>query len=110
MIFFLDVPTVVLDKSAYTVPYGDTLTITCTITSDPSHTSVYWQRISNGVTQTITVQNNNKYAGSSLQVPSLTIFNADGNDEGDYICFATNAVGTGQSGRGTVDVTGSQFQ
>jgi hypothetical protein len=80
----------------------------CTITSNPTHTSVYWQRISNGVTQTITVTNNNKYSGSSVTTPSLTIFNTDSNDEGDYICFATNSVGTGQSSRGTLDVTGSK--
>lgn len=83
------------------------MVIGCTVTSSPAHTSVYWQRISgNGVTQTITVQNNNKYSGSTVQTPSLTILTADGNDVGEYICFATNSVGTGQSSRGVVAVTG----
>ncbi|XP_076098442.1 hemicentin-1-like isoform X7 [Mytilus galloprovincialis] len=103
-----NVPTVVLTQTSYTVGYGDTLVIGCTVTSSPAHTSVYWQRISgNGVTQTITVQNNNKYSGSTVQTPSLTILTADGNDVGEYICFATNSVGTGQSSRGVVAVTGA---
>ncbi|XP_063428592.1 hemicentin-1-like isoform X15 [Mytilus trossulus] len=103
-----NVPTVVLTQTSYTVGYGDTLVIGCTVTSSPAHTSVYWQRISgNGVTQTITVQNNNKYSGSTVQTPSLTILTADGNDVGEYICFATNSVGTGQSSRGAVAVTGA---
>ncbi|XP_071159627.1 hemicentin-1-like isoform X20 [Mytilus edulis] len=103
-----NVPTVVLTQTSYTVGYGDTLVIGCTVTSSPAHTSVYWQRISgNGVTQTITVQNNNKYSGSTIQTPSLTILTADGNDVGEYICFATNSVGTGQSSRGVVAVTGA---
>jgi hypothetical protein len=36
---FTDVPTVVLDKNAYTVGYGDPVTMKCTITSNPTHTS-----------------------------------------------------------------------
>jgi hypothetical protein len=105
----VDVPSVVLNRNNYIVGYGDRVTIGCTVSSNPAHTSVYWQRIRNGVTQTITLSSNIKYSGSSVTTPSLTILNVDDNDEGDYICYATNSVGTGQSSRGTLEVTGSKF-
>lgn len=104
-----DVPSVVLSRNNYIVGYGDRVTIGCTVSSNPAHTSIYWQRIRNGVTQTITLSSNNKYSGSSVTTPSLTILNVDNNDEGDYVCYAINSVGTGQSSRGTLEVTGSKL-
>ena len=81
------------------------------VSGSPSATNVYWQKIQNSVTTTINSNTNtNKYSGSTVNTPSLTVLNADQNDEANYICFAVNAVGTGQSQQTFLDVTGSKFQ
>jgi hypothetical protein len=51
-----------------------------------------------------------KYTGSAVNTPSLTIYNAVQADEGYYICQATNAVGTGQSSQTYLDVVGSKYK
>lgn len=50
----------------------------------------------------------NKYSGSTVNTPSLTINNVVLSDEASYVCFATNGVGTGQSSQTTVDVAGGK--
>lgn len=50
-----------------------------------------------------------KYSGSTVGEPSLTINNANSNDETFYICYASNSVGTGQSSQTYLDVVGSKF-
>lgn len=85
------------------------MTLGCTVTANPSHTTVYWRRVINGALTDITVTNNNKYSGSTVSSPSLTIFNADNSDEGNYICYADNSVGTGQSSQTFLDVFGSKW-
>lgn len=52
---------------------------------------------------------NAKYSGSTVGSPSLIINNAVIDDEGFYICRATNAVGTGQSQQTFLDVIGSKY-
>jgi hypothetical protein len=59
---------------------------------------VYWERDINGIITTIGPSTNpNKYGGSTTVNPSLTINNVDFSDEGNYRCYATNIVGTGNS-------------
>ncbi|CAG2253540.1 HMCN [Mytilus edulis] len=102
-----DVPSVLIEKAQYSVWIGNTVTLACTVTANPSHTTVYWKRVINGALTDITVTNNNKYSGSTVSSPSLTIFNVDNSDEGNYICYADNSVGTGQSSQSFLDVFGS---
>lgn len=52
---------------------------------------------------------NNKYGGSTVSSPSLTISNAVVADEGYYVCYAENSVGTGQSSQTFLDVIGSKL-
>ena len=106
--FFPDTPVVTVLSNQYSVNIGASRTLECTVTASPTHNNVYWQRNINGVSTTITI-NNNKYSGSTVSNPSLTINNADNNDEGFYICFATNSVGLGQSANTFLDVLGSKF-
>lgn len=82
----------------------------CTVTATPTHTNVYWRKITNGVSTEITVTSNNKYYGSTVNSPSLEVRNADRNDEGNYVCFASNSVGTGQSSQTFLDVTGGRIE
>ncbi|XP_060079143.1 hemicentin-1-like [Ylistrum balloti] len=100
------IPVVTIAQTTYSVTTGSTVTLQCTVTADPAHNSVFWQKITNGVTSNIVTDGNN-YDGSSVNSPSLIIYNANSGDEGAYICFATNIVGTGQSSQTTLDVTGN---
>ena len=97
-------------QSSYSVLIGQSRTLECLVSGSPSATSVYWQKVVNSVTTTINSNTNtNKYSGSTVTTPSLTVLNADQNDEANYVCFATNAVGTGNSGETFLDVTGSMY-
>lgn len=88
---------------------GQTITLECTVTASPAHTTVYWQKILNGVATTISSSANNKYSGSTVNTPSLTVSSAEAADEAYYICFATNEVGTGQSAQTYLDVVGGML-
>lgn len=79
------------------------------MTASPAHTTVYWQKVLNGVATTISSTTSNKYSGSTVNAPSLTLSNAEASDEAYYICFATNEVGTGQSAQTYLDVVGGRY-
>ncbi|XP_063428599.1 hemicentin-1-like isoform X2 [Mytilus trossulus] len=95
-------PVVTITQPSYSVNFGGTITITCTISADPAHNTVYWQKV--GVSQSVTI--GNRYTGSTVSIPSLTISNALHSDEGFYVCYATNSVGTGNSQQTFLDVQG----
>ena len=79
------------------------------MSANPVHTSVEWRKVTNTGTVPVNPGVVNKYSGSTVNTPSLTINNADNTDSGTYICTATNAVGTGQSQQTTLTVTGSKL-
>ena len=87
-----------------------TVTLQCVVNASPTHTEVKWQRIVNSVLTDISTANDNRLSGSTVSSPSLTISQASFNDEGNYICTAKNAVGTGSSQQTFLDVTGSKSQ
>lgn len=79
------------------------------MTGSPPATNVYWTKSHAGGTSTnIDMTNTNKYGGSSVNNPSLFISKVDTNDEGDYVCWATNAVGTAQSSSTNLKISGSK--
>ncbi|XP_052674345.1 hemicentin-1-like isoform X2 [Crassostrea angulata] len=100
-----NVPSVVIGSGSAVV-YGGQVTISCSISSNPSAQSMSWQKTFGGVTTTLDISNNPRYQGGTLSNPSLTISNVNLDDKGDYRCLATNIVGTGQSGPAVIDVTG----
>jgi hypothetical protein len=56
------------------------------------------------------VNSNGKYAiASSTTNPDLTINNINFSDDANYVCFATNIVGTRDSGNARVDVKGCKL-
>lgn len=100
-------------NTQYNVDYGNTVTLECTVTANPGHTYVYWQKIKSGVTSTIdasTVANDSRLSGSAVNTPSLTITNVNLNDIASYICFAQNSVGIGQSAQTSLVVSGGKDQ
>jgi hypothetical protein len=105
----LGIPIVNIPQSQYSVTVGNSITLTCTVTSNPTHTSVKWVRVLNNVNTDIAI-NNNKYSGSTVNTPSLTISSADNSDGGYYTCYATNSIGTGQSQNTFLNVVGSKYK
>ncbi|VDI53187.1 Hypothetical predicted protein [Mytilus galloprovincialis] len=105
-------PNVTIPQSSYSVLIGNSVTLICNVTSDFGWFGVYWQRATEYDFDTsvltseplvITIDYemisilSYKYSGSNSSSPSLTIFNADKQDEGAYICFAVDEIGTGNS-------------
>ncbi|CAG2239678.1 unnamed protein product [Mytilus edulis] len=70
-----DVPNVEIPLNQYFVNYGSTATIPCTVTANPTHTSVQWKIIVNRQEQNVDMQND-KYSGGTVNSPSLVIANA----------------------------------
>ena len=104
---FSAIPTVQVLSPKYPVDYGRTVTLECVVESYPPHTDVTWYRIVNGARNRVVV--GNRYSGSTPSSPSLTIKQAEFNDEGYYVCTAENAAGEGSSGQTFVDVSGSMY-
>lgn len=109
LFLILGAPQVAILSNNYRVEVGNTITIQCVITANPSVTSVQWQRLVNGQTQNVDVAGNARITGGTVTTPSITINNAQFSDEGNYICTATNAVGTGASAQSYLDVFGSKL-
>ena len=110
-IFFLlllDIPSVQILQPQYSVNFGDSVTLECVVSGNPTHTSVSWLRVINGQTSSVNF-GLNKYSGSTVNTPSLTVNSAEISDEGNYICTATNSIGTGQSSQTFLDVVGSMY-
>lgn len=68
-----------------------------------------WYKIINGNSVSLDLTNSDKYSGSLIDTPSLTIFGATNQDEGNYVCSATNSVGTTQSSQTFLDVRGGML-
>ncbi|XP_071148708.1 hemicentin-1-like [Mytilus edulis] len=102
-----EIPTVTIKHAAYNTTYGFNVTLECMIVSSPNHTHVYWQHIYNETVLNITSDSPGVY-GSKVTDPSLTILHVTAEDSGDYICFAVNIVGTGNSEPTSLTVLGEQ--
>lgn len=88
--------------------YGGSVTLRCDVTANPFQNRIEWQRIANGVSTTINVTAEQRYSGSTINTPSLTITGAISSDGGVYVCSATNNAGKGVSGQTLLTVVGSE--
>ena len=106
--YFKDLLTVTIPQPSYSALIGsNSVTITCFVSGTPSASSVSWTKTQNGVQTTLDITNSNgKYQGGTVSTPSLTIRNIVQNDEANYVCSATNLVGTASSQTAFLDVTG----
>lgn len=112
ILFFVvaGIPSVAVLSNSYSVVVSGTVTLQCVVNANPIHTVVQWQKIVNGQITNINLGNNNRLSGSTVNSPSLTISQSQFADEGNYICTATNPVGTGTSQQTFLDVTGSMYK
>ena len=87
---------------------GRGITIHCTVTGTPTQTNVFWRKVVNGVQTNVDINGNGRYSGGTIAAPSLTITNTQNTDEGTYVCYATNIVGTSNSQNTFLEVTGGK--
>ena len=110
IISFVAIPTVQVSFPSYNVNYFSSITLICSVVSQPAALQVYWRKTLAGTTTNIDVINSGgKYSGSTISTPSLTVINAASSDEANYTCYATNSVGTGQSTSTSLNVIGSKY-
>lgn len=106
---FSGILSVTIPQPSYNVNYGQNVQLVCTVSGNPAATSVYWEKVRNGIATTINSNTNtNKYTGSTVNTPSLTILNAKADDQAVYTCFAENAIGKGQSQQTQLQIIGSK--
>ncbi|XP_063406022.1 hemicentin-1-like [Mytilus trossulus] len=101
------IPTVTAESECSDIQYGHNHTITCTISSVPAYTEVYWEHITNETTTNITSESLG-FDGITLTRPSLKILKANAADSGDYICNALNLAGHGRSNSIKLTVLGNE--
>lgn len=96
-------------KTLYSVQQGNSVQLICTWSGTPGATSVLWKKYVQGTPTDINVATSNgKYAGSSVDSPSLTINNVNHDDVATYVCSASNAEGTSNSQPINLQVTGGK--
>ena len=103
---FSDLPTVTATQQSYSVALDDQVTLGCLVAGTPTPTAVIWEFTNQAGTTLTPAIDGVKYSGSTMATPSLTIRNADTSDHGNYVCKATNSVGTGTSDPIYLYVTG----
>ncbi|XP_069133870.1 basement membrane-specific heparan sulfate proteoglycan core protein-like [Argopecten irradians] len=100
------IPIVSIPTPTYATNFGGTITMVCNVNADPTHTSVSWQKNTNGVFQAVNIVGTTRYSGGTANSPSLVITGAVTGDTGTYRCTATNSFGTGTSGNTKLTITG----
>ena len=94
---------------AYTAVIAQPITLLCAIVANPDANTVFWQKTdAQGNYRTVPLVGN-KYSGSNVNFPSLTIQDSHTSDAGNYRCAATNSVGTGYSSAIRLDVGGGML-
>ncbi|KAJ8316394.1 hypothetical protein KUTeg_006408 [Tegillarca granosa] len=89
---------ITLPTTLYNVFIGNSVTMTCNIQTTSSVSGVYWAKIAGGNTQYIYTSTTSKYGDGTPTTPSLTIYNVNQNDAGNYVCYGVTSSGlTGQS-------------
>ena len=102
-------PVVTIPQTSYTADHGMYVILECTIAANPVYTHVQWYKIKNGNYVNLNVTINSKYSGSTVGNPSLTISSLLDDDEGYYICSATNDIGSSQSSPTLLNVHGGML-
>lgn len=106
--FLLATPNVTMAQSTYSVFTNGDVTLSCFVSANPS-ASISWTFTSNSGSVTAITASTSKYSlATSSTASTLTVRSANSNDQGSYVCSATNSVGTGQA-TATLVVSGSML-
>ncbi|XP_063400008.1 inactive tyrosine-protein kinase 7-like [Mytilus trossulus] len=87
------IPLVTTTTTKVEVNKGVDTVLFCSHDSNPTPTHVYWTK--NGVN--ISAHETTKYNGSTIESPSLVIYDTGTSDSGTYVCSVSNKLGFGYS-------------
>ena len=93
MFVVLDIPVVGVESTSYLTQIHEDVVLHCEVQFSSSVEYLYWQHDY----LNITVDNNARYSGGTIDSPSLTIQNVIYDDTGYYTCNAVSQSGTGTS-------------
>ncbi|XP_069109364.1 uncharacterized protein, partial [Argopecten irradians] len=96
-------PWINISHGMFVVTVGKTATIQTFIIASPEVTSVQWYRVDKDEYIPLQIDNKRYFAGSILS-PTLIIRETIIEDQGEYVCSATNSNGPGWSGIATLTV------
>ena len=108
--FFIlsDLPIVTVTPDQQSIIVGKPVTLGCSVQANPMHTTVVWRKVVNGVATDLPASS--RYSGSTVSNPSLSITSVQSGDIGNYVCYATNSVVTGQNTQTFLNVVGSKLK
>ncbi|XP_021366440.1 uncharacterized protein LOC110458824 isoform X3 [Mizuhopecten yessoensis] len=89
-------PYVNVSHGMFTVPVGESAILQTYIIAKEEATSIRWFKLKSDQQSAIEIDNKKYFGGSDLS-PTLIIRNANIDDQGQYLCWATNKRGTGSS-------------
>ncbi|CAC5388894.1 unnamed protein product [Mytilus coruscus] len=91
-------PKVTTTSSVVTANFGNEVTLACIVNATPTQNRIYWYKKVNDLNH-ITFINDGfpGMSGSTVESPSLIIKHATPANDGNYSCFAENAVGITES-------------
>lgn len=95
-VIYLDKPVITVQSETNACD-GELVNIDCKIDAKPDIYSLQWYRIIDGQLVEL-LQTSKHYTGGNTRHPALSIVNIAKDDEGTYICKASNSVGEGLSG------------
>jgi PKD repeat protein len=97
--------------SAYSAVSGGSITLVCSIiSSNPTATSVIWEKDINGSPTNVRNFMSSRISGGTVSQPSLTITSLTGSDTGRYYCSAENSVGTGSRSATDLSVQSKEIE
>ena len=100
-------PAITVSRHEYICEAGQSVTLECSVSADPEVNYVIWQTTDSNGSFVALNHDEEKYKGSSVKLPSLTIPKSHLADSGTYRCCATNDVGTCHSLPMSLKVSGS---
>ncbi|VDH94811.1 Hypothetical predicted protein [Mytilus galloprovincialis] len=95
-----DIPLVYQSSDNIKASTGDTIQLNCVYKSYSEPYAVFWKLDGENLNISVT-----KYNGSTVNEPSLTIYNTELLDAGTYVCAVVNDIGTGYSNKIRVIIT-----
>ncbi|XP_061169583.1 hemicentin-1-like [Saccostrea echinata] len=102
-----NVPSITVTQTSYNVFVGSNVTLACSVSGNPPVTNVFWTVTRNGITQNVLTSGGSRFSNGNINIPSLTLTNAQQGDSGVFICKAQNSAGTSDGSGITLTVSGT---
>ena len=90
----------------YKCEAGQSVTLECAVSAVPDVNDVFWEVVDTNGQYVALDMYTERYKGSSVNMPSLTIQNTNVSDSGTYRCCASNDVGPSQGSTVSLQISG----